>query len=288
MNGAFYQEEVRNNGPMFKASGSVKHGLKGKQELFSDFISNVSHVKKELTRALAAVNKLNRFCNGFLDTPEANDARAEFIQILVSKRYIDGTKGVTYRKDMLGTGGILDMLTKLDQEVGKANGFVVNLGEVGTSFLAGLDVYLGTAQNKAVEQGQVEQLEHIRNKGNFLIQVASKTKVLETLSNQVSLKIQAIHQQTKNNNEKRNEVIKACLKSLHEIDAMESTEITTTINSAMKDAEQIASSNRVLNKANEEQLGRDKEQVVNDVTHSMEVPKKWLPITNRVVKSGGL
>lgn len=269
MNGAFYEEEVTTR---FKPSESKP---RGKQELFTDYVNYVGALRQRLRHAMEAANKLNSFCKS-LEGPKNNDRRAAFIQILGQKKYIDDG-AVSYRNDMLGKGGILDTLTKLDAQVGEANDFVAGLGTIGTSFIGALDVYLGQAQNEAVEQEQIDSLKHIRRKGDFILQVEDKTKELEKLSDQVSLKIQAIHTKTKVNNEKRYNAIKSLLAALKQIDDLESTDITATINAAGAMADKIASSNRVLNAANKQQLTRDKRQVVDDVTRSMEAHKKYVP-----------
>jgi len=276
MNGAFYQEEVTNRS-RFKDSGANE----GKQQMFTEYVNKVSHIKKQLQRSKVAVDQLNTFCKSF--TGEGNkERRAALISELQSKRYIDDASGLTYRQDMLGTNGILDLLNQLDDKIGKANDFVAGLGSVGTSFIGALDIYIGKAQNEAVEQEQIDSLKHIRRKGDFILTVASKTEELQQMSNQVTLKIQSVHKQTQDNNKKRYEAIKACLATLKDIDALESTSITATINSALKSANQIASANRVLNAANKDQLTRDKQQVVDDVTRSMEAHKKYAPSTKAI------
>ena len=271
MNGAFYQEEVTTR---FKPSEAKPRG--SQQELFADYVNRVGNVKTRLAHAIDAVQKLNDFCKSMEGERNINK-RAMFIQILKKRNYIDDTHGVTYTNDMLGTGGILETLNALDDKVGEANDFVARLGDVGTKFIAALGVYIGRAQNEAVEQEQIDSLKHIRSKGDFILQVEAKSKELAKLSDKVSLKIQAIHTQTKNNNTKRYEAIKACLSQLKQIDELESSQITTTINAAGAMADKIASANRVLNAANKQQLTRDTQQVVDDVTRSMEAHKKYEP-----------
>jgi len=277
MNGAFYKEEVLR----FEASGA-KPPEGTKQQMFLDYTSKVSIIKKQLQRALVAVNNLNAFCYSFSNSEGNKARRSALISELQSKRYIDDTSGITYKNEMLGKNGILDLLNKLDEDIGKANDFVAGLGGVGTSFIRALNIYLGKAVNESVEQKQIESLQHIRSKGNFILTVDSKTEELGKLSDQVSLKISAVHKQTKENNQKRYDAIKACLATLKNIDNLESTQITATINDALKTADQIASANRVLNAANLSQLTRDKQQVVDDVTRSMEAHKNYVPGTKSI------
>jgi len=271
MNGAFYQEDV----PKRFESSAASRGS-GIQDIYSEYVNRVQQLKHRLQLADKAAEDLNKFVATF-DSEKNKERRAALITILEKKKYIDDTGGITYRGDMLGPRGILQTLNKLDEKVGEANDFVAGLGGVGTTFINALDLYLGKAVNEAVEQEQIDALKHIRRKGDFILQVDDKTKDLEKLSNQVGLTIQAVQAETQENNAKRTKAIKTLLTTLKDIDALETSQLTATINKALKYADQIASANRNLNQANREQLVRDKREVVDDVTRSMEAHKQYVP-----------
>ena len=279
MNGAFYQEEARRT-PRFKPSGSNSaSSSQSKQQIFSTYVKHVSNLKSRLAHSHAAAKNLNDFCNRLDTKPENQSVRADFISELAANKYIDDVSGHTYRKDMLGDDGILPLLTKLDAEVGIANNFVAGLGHVGTAFIRGLDIYIGKAINASATQAETESLKHIQRKGDFILTVDSQTAELNTMSDQVSLKINLVHKHTKDSHRKRTDAIKACLVQLQSIDELEATNVTATINDALNDANRMGAMNRVLNAANLAQLDRDKKNVMNDVERSMEPHKRFVPQT---------